>query len=106
MGKELRHSYLIDLDTKELLLNLQQGGTIPKRFFLQQDLILRKGRIWIVKQSPYWLQLLAYIHSNLVAGHSGYHKTVQKAKADFYWKGMLKDVKKYVNECALSREQA
>jgi hypothetical protein len=101
---ELKQSYLHDPDTKDLLLTLQQGGDVPKGFSLQQQLILKKGRIWIVKQSPFQLQLLAYIHSNLAAGHSCYHKTVQRAKADFYWKGMRKDIKKYVKECAVCQE--
>jgi hypothetical protein len=101
---ELKQSYLHDPDTKDLLLTLQQGGDVSKGFSLQQELILKKGRIWIVKQSPFQLQLLAYIHSNPAAGHSGYHKTVQQAKADFYWKGMRKDIKKYVKECAMCQE--
>jgi hypothetical protein len=83
---------------------LAQHGDVPKGFSLQQELILKKGRIWIVKQSPFQLQLLDYIHSNPVAGHSDYHKTVQQAKANFYWKGMRKDIKKYVKECVVCQE--
>lgn len=29
----------------------------------------------------------------------GYHKTLQRAKMDFYWKGMREDIKKLVKEC-------
>lgn len=62
---------------------------------------MRKGRLWIVKGSPFQFQLLKFIHSNPTSGHSGYHKTVHRAKLDFYWKGMRNDIKKFVWECEI-----
>uniref|UniRef100_A0A2N9HGB9 RNA-directed DNA polymerase n=1 Tax=Fagus sylvatica TaxID=28930 RepID=A0A2N9HGB9_FAGSY len=32
-------------------------------------------------------------------GHSGYLKTYQRAKKDWFWKGMKQDIKSYVKEC-------
>lgn len=52
-----------------------------------------------MQHSPFQLQLLEFIHSNPAVGHSGFHKTVHRAKADFYWKGMLADIKKFIREC-------
>lgn len=43
--------------------------------------------------------MLAFIHSNPTAGHSRFHKTVQHTKANVYWKGMRKDLNKFVREC-------
>lgn len=97
--EDLKASYLSNLDSQELLLKLQQGQPTLKGFSLQQGLILRNGRIWIDKNSPFQLQLLEFIHTNPTAGHFRYHKIVQRAKADFYWKGMSKDIKKFVKEC-------
>jgi hypothetical protein len=31
--------------------------------------------------------------------HLGYERTLQRAKMDLYWKGMRKDIKKYIREC-------
>jgi hypothetical protein len=67
-----------------LLQQLKEGSHAPKGFTLQQELILKKGRIYIVKTSPFKEKILHYIHSNPQAGHSGYHKTMQRAKADFF----------------------
>ena len=39
------------------------------------------------------------IHNSPQAGHSGYRKTVQRAKANFYWEGMRKDIRQMVKEC-------
>jgi hypothetical protein len=96
---ELQASYLQDAETSSILAALQQGRAAPPGYSLQQGLLLRKGRLWIVKGSPFQFQLLEYIHSNPTSGHSGYHKTVHRAKLDFYWKGMRNDIKKFVREC-------
>jgi hypothetical protein len=81
---DLKSSYLQDSVTRDLYSKLQLGLDTPKVYTLQQGLILWKVRIWINKNSTFKLHLLAYIHANPTAGHSGYHKTVHQAKADFY----------------------
>lgn len=48
---KLMDYYLQDSNTNVLLLALQQGQLAPKGFSLQQGLILKKGRLWIVKGS-------------------------------------------------------
>jgi hypothetical protein len=93
--------YSSDPATVALLQSLQPGQTSPKGYTLQQDLILRKNRLWIVKGSPFQQQLLAFIHFDPSAGHSGHHKTVKHAQANFYWTGMRHDIKKFVRECAV-----
>jgi len=98
---DLKASYLHDSAAHNLLLSLQQSLPTPKGFTLQQGLILMKGRIWVVKGSPFQQQLLEFIHANPSAGHSGYHKTVHRAKKDFYWSGMRRDIKRYVRECEI-----
>jgi hypothetical protein len=83
--EELKSSYLDDSITKEILYQLQQGQGFPKGYTLQKWLILCKGRLYIVKDSDFKLKVLEYIHSNPTAGHSGYHKIVQRAKAYFFF---------------------
>ncbi|KAG6636295.1 hypothetical protein CIPAW_11G101300 [Carya illinoinensis] len=36
-----------------------------------------------------------------MAGHTGYLKTYQRAKMDFYWSGMKTDIKKWMRECEM-----
>jgi hypothetical protein len=96
---DLKSSYLTDPYTTTILHSLQHGDSSPKGFTLQQGLIIRKGRLWLVKHSPFQHQVLEFIHSNPTAGHSGYHNTVHRAKANFYWPGMRKDIKLFVREC-------
>jgi hypothetical protein len=83
--QELKLSYSTDPETQTLLQQLKDGSNVPKGFTLQHELILKNGRIYIVKTSPFKEKILHCIHSNPQAGHSGYHKTMQRVKADFYW---------------------
>jgi hypothetical protein len=39
-----------------------------------------------------------------MVGHSGYEKTLYRAKRDCYWQGMRKDIKKFIRECDTCQE--
>ncbi|XP_062093477.1 uncharacterized protein LOC133799480 [Humulus lupulus] len=47
---------------------------------------------------------LAKVKLSKIGGHSGVFKTFQRLVADLYWKGMRKDVQKYVLECAVCQQ--
>jgi len=97
---DLQASYAQDPETQSTLLKLQQNLLGPKGFSLQRGLLLKKGRLFLIRHSPFQLQVLEFIHSDPTAGHSGYHKTLARAKSNFIWKGMRQDIKKFVQECA------
>jgi hypothetical protein len=101
---DLKSSYHLDAKTSSILEPLQTGADFPKGFSLQQGLLLCKGCLWIFKASPFQQCLLEYIHSNPAAGHSGYHKTIQRARANFYWPRMRNDIKKFAKECSVCQE--
>lgn len=44
-------------------------------------------------------KVLDYQHNNPHAEHTGYLKTYQRAKWDFFWRGMKRGIKKKVREC-------
>lgn len=44
------------------------------------------------------------MHNDPQAGHPGCHKTYQRAKKDFIWVGMKKDIKAFVKECSVCQE--
>lgn len=98
---DLKASYAQDPETQSILLNLQQNPASSKGFSLQQGLLLKKGCLWVVQHSPFQLQVLEFLHSKPTTRHSGYHKTVHSAKANFYWRGMQKDINKFVQECVV-----
>lgn len=83
----------------KIISRLQQGQKGPKHYSLYQGLLLRKGRLVVIPSSSFQAKILQFIHHNPQTGHVGYHKTLQKAKMNFYWEGRHKDIKKLVWEC-------
>ena len=43
--------------------------------------------------------ILREYHDKRTAGHLGINKTIARIKSKFYWPGLSKDVKRYVNGC-------
>jgi len=58
-----------------------------------------KNRILLGDSLQLKAQVLLYVHSDPMAGHAGYEKTLQRAKRDFYWQGMRRDIKAFIRQC-------
>ena len=39
------------------------------------------------------------VHRSPIASHSGFLKSFQRAKKEFYWHGMKTDLKKFIKDC-------
>jgi len=95
----LKQQYEEDEDLKQLLSRWHSQELDSQRYSLRDGLLLYKHRI-LLGQSPQLKdQVLTFLHSDPSAGHSGYEKTLHRAKRDFYWKGMRGDIKRFVREC-------
>jgi hypothetical protein len=96
---ELKQSYADEPATKQLLDTLIQGQVEHQHYSLQNGLILFKNRIYLGPQCILKQKVLSLIHDSPLGGHSGYLKTLQRAKRDWYWQGMKQDIKTYIKNC-------
>lgn len=96
---ELLASYKNSMEIQELLKKEKDNSTIPKGYKWQNGLLLKKGSMVVLDQSLFKPKVLLSIHHDLIVGQMEYLKTYQRAKRDFYWKGMRKDIKNLVQEC-------
>ena len=46
-------------------------------------------------------KVMSLVHDSPLGGHSGYLKTFHRAKREWFWKGMKKDLKGYIKGCEL-----
>lgn len=68
---------------------------------------LKDGLLWWHRQEGYRLLVpstlrneVIYLHHNIpMAGHQGIDRTKARVKAKYAWKGLAKDVSKYVQQC-------
>jgi hypothetical protein len=85
--KYLKAEYEIDVQLKALLEQWRKGELDLEKFILKDNLLFYKGRIYIGSSQAIRAQVLHFVHSDPIAGHSGFEKTLQRAKRDFLLKG-------------------
>ncbi|WVY91245.1 hypothetical protein V8G54_036759 [Vigna mungo] len=68
------------------------------------NLLLWKGRLVIPQSHVLIQQILHEFHSSLMGGHAGFTRTLARIAAQFYWKGMNKDVQQFVQACLICQQ--
>uniref|UniRef100_A0A2N9GN34 Reverse transcriptase n=1 Tax=Fagus sylvatica TaxID=28930 RepID=A0A2N9GN34_FAGSY len=96
---ELKNSYQEDPVTKDLMASVSTDPDPQGAVTYKNGLLLHKGRLYLGENCTLKPKVLALLHDSPLGGHSGYLKTYQRAKKDWFWKGMKQDIKSYVKEC-------
>ena len=95
----LKDSYTQDPEYQQLFDSLADSGSTPASFSLHNGVRFYKGRVFLSNNSPLKPLVLQQIHNSPFSGHFGYLKTLHRVKQDFFWKGMVKDVKSHIQCC-------
>ena len=96
---ELQQSYATNPDLNKIIEGIQNGNSSFQAYSYNGNVLVYKDRVVLGQNSPLKSRVLHYIHDSPFVGHSGFEKTYQRAKREFFWKGMKKDIKKHVKEC-------
>ena len=78
------------------LVKLREEDEVVGPWLFQEGVLFFKHRIYLWEQSPLITSIIEEIHSST---HEGYLKTLQRVRSIFYWKGMKKHVKKFIQQC-------
>lgn len=68
-------------------------------FTISNNLILRRGRIWLPPHIPLITTLLIEYHATPTGGHLGIAKTIARLMDNFYWDGLRDVMAKFVSSC-------
>ena len=60
---------------------------------------MKEGRVYVLKDKKLRVEIIWLHHDTLIAGHGGQWKTVELVTKNYWWPGMIKEVKPYVEEC-------
>lgn len=104
MANQPQICYPQDNQIQSLLTQLQNGGLDPSLYALKDGLLLYKDKVCIRANNPFKHHILLHMHSAPLGGHSGYKKTYQRTKCDFYWFGMKKDIRQFIRECQVCQQ--
>lgn len=96
--------YHHDPATKQLLVELSLHPDGVNNFTLVNGIIKFKGRIWLGKHVEAQQAVLLSLHNSGVGGHFGIAATYQRIKSMFAWPRLKRDVKAYVQSCAICQQ--
>ncbi|XP_040998124.1 uncharacterized protein LOC121244155 [Juglans microcarpa x Juglans regia] len=99
---EIKRAYVEDQAVQQQFVILQQNPTTNSSLSIEGGVFFKKGRSYIPNCADLKVRILHFIHASPVAGHSGFHKSLQRARSGFYWPGMKTEIKKFIKECEWS----
>ena len=63
---------------------------------LKGDLVLKEGKVYMLKDKELRVEIIWLHHDILVAGHEGKWKTMELVTRNYWWPGVTRDVGRYV----------
>ncbi|KAL1199503.1 hypothetical protein V5N11_008723 [Cardamine amara subsp. amara] len=100
----LEQSVAEDNELKKIIDQLRNNSGNPSPYSLVNNRLLYNNRIVLPAKSPWIPTLLAEFHSTPMGGHSGAYRTYRRLSASLYWKGMMKQVQKFVADCLVCQK--
>jgi hypothetical protein len=80
---------------------------VKKHHLKQRDgLWMTEDNKIFIPTEPLRLEILALRHDHPMAGHYGITKTISLVKRDFWWPGLRKFIKKYVQSCSCATSKS
>ena len=92
---EIRAEYAKDKDCDSMIKNISHYVN----FEWKNDILWYKGRIYLTPASKFKATILKESHNLPATSHVGFYKTYHNIRQSFYWKGMSKEIHKYVAKC-------
>ena len=72
---------------------------INKEWQIEEELVLKEERVYVPKDKKLRVEIIWLHHDTPIAGHGGQWKTVELVTRNYWWPGVIKEVKQYVKEC-------
>lgn len=93
------NSYSTNPKAQELFTRLAIHSPGAQGFVLDQGLMKRNGKVWIVANLALQTKLISAFHFSAIGGHSSGKATYHRMKQIFYWKGLKGDVEEFIEQC-------
>jgi len=65
----------------------------------EDGLMLKEGKVYVPKDEKLRAEVIRLHHNTPVRGHGGQWKTAELVTRNFWWPGVTREVKQYVEEC-------
>ncbi|EEB89023.1 hypothetical protein MPER_12935 [Moniliophthora perniciosa FA553] len=94
---------------KETIESLLEKGVSPIKSALEDwkiedNILLYKGKCYVPNDEKLRREVTKRIHESIHAGHPGRYNTEEQVKREYWWPGMAKFIKTFVDGCALCQQ--
>jgi hypothetical protein len=93
---QLKDSYKTDPEIQTIMQQLDQETIGSLKYHLRGGILYYKHRFYISQSSPIKNDILNYIHDSPSSRHTGFERTLKRARRDFFWVGMKSDIQTYI----------
>ena len=66
---------------------------------IEEGLVLKEERVYVLKDEKLRVEIIWIHHDMLIAEHEGQWKIVELVTRNYWWPGVIKEVKRYVEGC-------
>lgn len=84
---------------QQIVNDVQAGLKKNLNFEVKGRILLHKGRYVLFAQSDLINLILKEYHDSPIRGHYGIERTIKRINILFWWKGLTKRVRDYVEKC-------
>jgi len=70
-----------------------------EKWQIKEGLVLKEGRVYVPKDEKLRVEIIRLHHDTPIAEHGGQWKTKELVTRNYWWPGITKKVKRYVEEC-------
>jgi len=63
------------------------------------SVMYKEGKVYVPKDDKLQAEIIRLHHDTLIAGHGGQWKTIELVTQNFWWLGITREVKQYVEGC-------
>jgi len=65
----------------------------------EDRLMLKEGKVYVPKDEALRVEIIRLYHDTSMGGHGGQWKTAEMVTRNFWWPGVMREVKRYVEGC-------
>jgi len=100
--KKIKDARDKDEEVIKMIEEMKKAGVKTLRdeeWQIEKGLVLKEGRVYVPKDEKLRVEILWLHHDMPIAGHGGQWKTVELVTRNYWWSGVTKEVKRYVEGC-------
>ncbi|KAK8950540.1 hypothetical protein KSP40_PGU007189 [Platanthera guangdongensis] len=102
---DIQREIAADPELQPIVEALSQGQPTPPGYQLIGGHLYYHGRVVIPASSAWKEVMLQEFHSSPTGGHAGVLRTLQRLRANVFWRGLRRDAQRFVQQCDMCQRQ-